>query len=272
MLRLPVALAGAPAIPHGGTAKRPRQRSPAAAAMNTRVAAIAVLVAFLAGMVFATFSELRVFLPALLRGALVTVEVAALSFLLMTVSAFAAGAARLSPWAAVRWTATAYIEVFRGTSLLVQLFWFFFVLPELGLTLSPMAAGVLGVGLNFGAYGAEIVRGAITAVPAGQWEAATALNLTAFRRMTRIVLPQALVVVIPPFGNLTIEMVKATSVVSAVTLVDMTYASVQQNQLHYRTVEIFVVTLFLYYCLSQLIRFSLGLLEERSRRHLAVAR
>ena len=116
-----------------------------------------------------------------------------------------------------------------------------------------------------------MVRGAITAVPRGQWEAATALNLTAFRRMTRIVLPQALVVVVPPYGNLTIEMVKATSVVSAVTLVDITYASVQQNQLHYRTIEIFVVTLFLYYCFSQLIRFSMGILEERSRRHLARA-
>ena len=237
--------------------------------MSNRVAAIAVVIAFLAGTVFATFSEMRVFLPALLRGAVVTVEVALLSFLLMTASAFVAATAKLSPWTSVRWVANAYIEVFRGTSLLVQLFWFFFVLPEFGLTLSPMAAGVLGVGLNFGAYGAEIVRGAITAVPRGQWEAAAALNLTAFRRMTRIVLPQALVVVIPPYGNLTIEMVKATSVVSAVTLVDITYASVQQNQLHYRTIEIFVVTLFLYYCFSQLIRFSMGILEERSKRHLA---
>lgn len=239
--------------------------------MSNRVAAIAVLVAFLAGTVFATFSELRVFLPALLRGAVVTIEVAALSFFLMTAAAFVAGTGRLSPWTPVRWAATTYVEVFRGTSLLVQLFWFFFVLPEFGLTLSPMVAGVLGVGFNFGAYGAEIVRGAITAVPRGQWEGAAALNLTAYRRMTRIVLPQALVVVIPPFGNLTIEMVKATSVVSAVTLVDITYASVQQNQLHYRTIEIFMVTLFLYYCLSQLIRFSLGILEERSKRHLATA-
>ena len=237
--------------------------------MSNRVAAIAVLLAFLGGTVFATFSELRVFLPALLQGAVVTIEVATLAFLVMTASAFLAGAAKISPWTPVRWVAITYIEIFRGTSLLVQLFWFFFVLPEFGVTLSPMVAGVLGVGLNFGAYGAEIVRGAITAVPRGQWEAATAVNLTPFRRMTRIVLPQALVVVIPPYGNLAIEMVKATSVVSAVTLVDITYASVQQNQLYYRTIEIFVVTLFLYYCFSQLIRFSMGILEERSKRHLA---
>ena len=239
--------------------------------MSNRVAAIAVVIAFLAGTVFATFSEMRVFLPALLRGAVVTVEVAALSFFLMTAAAFVAATAKLSPWMPVRWAANAYIEVFRGTSLLVQLFWFFFVLPEFGLTLSPMAAGVLGVGLNSEPTAPRwcVARSRRFRVASGK--PATALNLTAFRRMTRIVLPQALVVVIPPFGNLTIEMVKATSVVSAVTLVDITYASVQQNQLHYRTIEIFVVTLFLYYCFSQLIRFSLGILEERSRRHLARA-
>ena len=237
--------------------------------MTRRIVALAFLIAFLAGMVVATFSELRIFLPALLKGAVVTIEVSVLAFLLMTVSAFAAGTAKTSPWRPVRWVATSYIEVFRGTSLLVQLFWFYFVLPEFGLTLPALLAGVLGVGLNFGAYGAEIVRGAIQSVPKGQWEAATALNMSPFRRLTRIILPQSLVVVVPPFGNLTIEMVKATSVVSAVTLVDITYASVQQNQLYYRTIEIFFVTLMLYYCFSQLIRFSLGMLEERSTRYLA---
>lgn len=98
--------------------------------MSYRVAAIAVVIAFVAGTVFATFSEIRVFLPALLRGAVVTVEVAALSFFLMAVAAFVAGTAKLSPWMSVRWAANAYIEVFRGTSLLVQLFWFFGVTVE----------------------------------------------------------------------------------------------------------------------------------------------
>ncbi len=236
--------------------------------MPGRIAAIAALLAFLAGMSFATFSELRVFLPALLRGAVVTVEVSLLSVVVFYISALAAGLGSKSPLAPLRWLSVTYIEVFRGTSLLVQLFWFFFVLPEFGITLTPMAAGVIGIGLNFGAYGAEIVRGAIVSVPRGQWEAATALNMPLWKRMMRIVMPQALIVMIPGFGNLTIEMIKATALVSAVTLVDITYASVQLNQIHYRTIEIFMVTLILYYCFAQLVRFGIGMIEERAMRHL----
>ena len=240
--------------------------------MPGRLIGIAVLVAFLAGTAFATFSELRVFLPALLHGAVVTLQVSSMSFVLMILSAFLAGAAKTSPLAPLRWVASGYIEIFRGTSLLVQLFWFYFVMPEFGVTLSAMVAGVLGVGLNFGAYGAEIVRSSMQSVPKGQLEAARALNMTPLRRLARVVLPQAMVIMVPPMGNLTIEMVKATSVVSAVTLVDITFASVQQNQIHYRTIEIFMVTLALYYCFSQLIRFSMGILEERATRHLASGR
>lgn len=227
------------------------------------------LLAFLVGMSVATFAEMRIFLPALLRGAVVTLQVSVLAAFIFYCASFIAGIGKISKSRPIGWLSTIYVEIFRGTSLLVQLFWFFFVLPEFGIVLSPMVAGVLGVGLNFGAYGAEIVRGAITAVPKGQWEASTALNLPEWKRMMRIVIPQAVAIMIPGMGNLTIEMVKATSVVSAVTLVDITYASVQQNQLHFKTIEIFMVTLLLYYCFSQIIRFSAGILEERAKRHLS---
>ena len=235
--------------------------------MAGRAAAIAALVAFLAGLAVATFSEYRVFLPALLRGTLVTVQVSLLSAFLFYAMAFLAGVGRVSGVRAVRWVAGVYVEVFRGTSLLVILFWFFFVLPEFGVILSPLAAAVLGVGLNFGAYGAEVVRGAIASVPRGQYEAATALNIPGWRPMLRIVLPQAIPVAIPGLANLTIEMVKATALVSAVTMVDITFAAVQQNQIYYRTIDIFVVTLLLYYCLSQLVRFGASMLEARLTRH-----
>lgn len=237
--------------------------------MVGRVSTIAALIAFLVGLSVATFSEMRIFLPALLSGAVVTLQVSVLAALVFYVSAFVAGVCKSSRNRAARWTATVYVEVFRGTSLLVQLFWFFFVLPEFGIVLSPMVAGVLGVGLNFGAYGAEIVRGALIAVPKGQHEACIALNIPRWKRMVRIVIPQAVPIMIPGLGNLTIEMIKATAVVSAVTLVDITYASVQQNQLHYRTIEIFLVTLLLYYCFSQLVRMGAAILEDRSKRHLA---
>ena len=237
--------------------------------MIGRVAAIAALTAFLVGLAVATFSDFRVFLPALLRGAVVTLQVSILSIILFYAVAFLAGIGRLSGNIAIRWLSACYIEVFRGTSLLVILFWFFFVLPEFGVTLSPMLAGVLGIGLNFGAYGAEVVRGAISAVPRGQIEAGVALNLPAWSRMVRIIIPQAIPIMIPGISNQTIELIKATALVSAVTLVDITYASVQQNQLHFRTLEIFAVTLLLYYCFAQFVRFGMAMLEDYSRRHLA---
>ena len=180
-----------------------------------------------------------------------------------------AGVGRAHGIAPVRWISVLYIEVFRGTSLLVILFWMFFVMPEFGLFLSPFVAGVLGIGLNFGAYGAEVVRGALAAVPRGQTEAAIALDMSSFRRMTRIVLPQAVAIMIPGLINLTIELTKATALVSAVTLADITYAAVQQNQLHFRTLEIFGVTVMLYYCLAQFIRTGGAALEDRFSRHRA---
>ena len=239
--------------------------------MTGRLAAIAALIAFLFGLTVATFSELRVFLPALLRGAAITIEISIMSALLFWAMSFIAGIGRLNSMLPVRWASTVYIEVFRGTSLLVILFWFFFVLPAFGVILTPTQAAVLGLGLNFGAYGAEVVRGAITAVPRGQKEASEALNIPDWKCMLRVVIPQAIPVAIPGLTNLTIEMIKATALVSAVTLVDITFASVQQNQIHYRTLDIFLVALIIYYCFSQLIRFGGAILEARTTRHLARA-
>ena len=100
-----------------------------------------------------------------------------------------------------------YVEIFRGTSILVQLFWIFFVLPlpPFNLEISPFVAGVLALGLNVGAYGAEVVRGAIQSISRGQIEAAIALNMSRGLMMRRVILPQALVRIVPPFGNLLIS-------------------------------------------------------------------
>ena len=236
--------------------------------MVKRIAVVVALSGCIFALIFAAFPEMRAILPALLRGAVVTVQVSVFAALLFLVMSFVAGIAKDSSVGAVRWISIAYIEVFRGTSLLVQLFWLYFVLPEFGIVMTPMAAGILGIGLNFGAYGAEIVRGSMAAVPRGQLEASIALNLTDWRRLTRIEIPQAIMVMTPGMTNLTIELIKATSLVSAVTLVDITYASVQQNQLHYRTLEIFAVTVMLYYCFAQFVRFGGSALEHRFTRHL----
>lgn len=251
---------------------RPRKRPGHIVALwgmrMNRVAIVSALIAFLVGLSAATFSELRIFLPALLNGAVVTAQVSVLSIMLFIFMSFIAGIGRARGKTAIRWISTIYIEVFRGTSLLVILFWMFFVMPEFGITLTPLVAGVAAIGLNFGAYGAEVVRGAIGAVPKGQTEATIALNISPYRRMTRIILPQAVAITIPGLSNLTIELIKASALVSAVTLVDITYAAVQQNQLHYRTVEIFFIVVLLYYCLAQFVRFGGEALEEHYTRHL----
>ncbi len=212
------------------------------------------------------------FLPELLRGTLVTLEVAAGGALLAVAAALVAALARLYGPAPLRWLAVAYVETFRGTSALVQLFWLFFVLPHFGVTLAPITVGVVALGLNIGAYGAEVVRGAIGAVPPGQWEAATALNMDRMQALRRIVLPQAFVRMIPPWGNLFIELLKATSLVSLITLSDLAFKAQQLNQNTLRTAEIFGLVLLIYLAISLAITAGMRALERRAARGLARGR
>ncbi|MFD0200352.1 MULTISPECIES: ectoine/hydroxyectoine ABC transporter permease subunit EhuC [Saccharothrix] len=159
----------------------------------------------------------------LLDGLLVTLELTVLGAALGSVFAFAAGLGRLSARRVVRGVALVYTEGFRGLPALVVLFWLVFALPGLGLQLEPLFAGVLALSLNIGAYGAEVVRGAVLSVPTAQLEAATALNFTPWQRLRLVVLPQALVAMVPPFGNLLVELLKATALVSLVYLQDLTF-------------------------------------------------
>ncbi len=204
----------------------------------------------------------------ILQGALVTVELTVYGSLLALVMAFVAGLGRLSRFAIVRWLATAYIEFFRGTSIFVQLFFAYFVLPFAGVTLSPLQAGVLALGLNVGAYAAEVVRGAIQSVGREQYEACIALNLSRWQCMRRVILPQALLVMLPTFGNNAIELLKATSVVSLISLTDMTFqANVVRAQTG-NTLVPFATILVLYFVLAMIIAFSVRALERRMARGL----
>ena len=144
---------------------------------------------------------------------------------LALVVAFVAGLGRLSRLLRrVRWLATIYIEFFRGTSIFVQLFWVYFVLPFAGVTLTPLQAGVLALGLNVGAYGAEVVRGAILVGAAGAATRPASRSIsTRCQRMRHVILPQALPLMLPTFGNNAIELLKATAVVSLISLTDMTF-------------------------------------------------
>jgi polar amino acid transport system permease protein len=206
--------------------------------------------------------------PLLLQGAWVTVQVTFWGSLLAIASAVIAALGRLSPIGPLRWLAISYIEVFRGTSLLVQLFWLYFVLPmpPFNVEMSAFAVAVVGLGLHIGAYGAEVMRGAIRSVAKGQYEACIALNMTPFKRFVRIILPQALLSAIPPGTNLLIELLKNTSLVSLITLSDLAFRARQLDQATFMTLEIFALTLLLYFIMAQAINLGMRLLEKRLSR------
>jgi len=166
---------------------------------STRVV-VTLIIGVGAGLFIATFSGIRDLLPELFRGAWVTLQVTGAGIVVAIIAALLAAIMKMYGPFPLRWLAISYIEVFRGTSALVQLFWLFFVLPQFGLVLSPFIAAVLALGLNSGAYGAEVVRGAINAVDQGQWEASRALNLTRMQALRRIILPQAFINMIPRGG------------------------------------------------------------------------
>ena len=204
----------------------------------------------------------------ILQGALVTLELTVMGSVLALVMAFIAGLGRLSRFFAVRALATTYIEFFRGTSIFVQLFWVYFVLPFAGVTLTPMQAGVLALGLNVGAYGAEVVRGAIKSVPREQFEACIAVNLSRFQRMRHIILPQALPLMLPTFCNNAIELLKGTAVVSLISLTDMTFQAQVVRAQTGSTLVPFGTILILYFLMSWIISFLMRRLERRVTRNL----
>jgi polar amino acid transport system permease protein len=206
--------------------------------------------------------------PLLLEGTLVTIRITCVAALLAAALALLAATAKMSRVRVLRWVANIYIEIFRGTSLMVQLFWLFFVLPlpPFNVSLTPYTVAVLGLGLNIGAYGAEVMRGALLAVPRGQIEAAIALSMAPVDRFFGIVLPQALANAIGPATNLLIELLKGSSLVSLITLADLTFRANQLVENTFRSAEIFSIALVIYFVLAQMINLSMRLLERRLNR------
>src|SRR5579885_328140 len=237
-----------------------------------RSLAVAVILSFAAGLVVASFASFRAFLPGLLQGALVTIEITAGGCVLAVVDATIAALLQMYGPSPLRWLGILYIEIFRGTSALVQLFWLFFVLPRFGLTMEPLTVAILALGLNVGAYGAEVVRGAVTDVPRGQWEATVALNMTRIQALRRIVLPQAAVAMIPPWGNLFIELLKATALVSLITISDLAFKAQEMNQTTFKTIDIFTLVLLIYLAISLAITIGMRLIEGAASRGLARGR
>ena len=215
----------------------------------------------------ADLSALWAAVPQVLEGLGITVLLTVCGAILAFAIAVALGLLARSRAVLVRGLARVVIEFFRGTSLVVQLFLFFFVLTQIGLSMPPIVAGVIALGLNYGAYGAEVVRGSIAAVPTGQWEASTALSLSPVHRMRRIIIPQAWALMIPSLNNLLIQLLKGTAIVGFITLFDLTVAL---DKLRIATDVFFAygVGLLLYFVLAYILTLGMNALEVRAKHRL----
>lgn len=203
-----------------------------------------------------------------LEGAWVTVQLTVYSTVLGGLLSFLFGIGRLAANPLIRAVSISFIEVFRGTSLLVQLFWLYFALPLLGqaigidLRLPPLLAGTLALSLNIGAYGAEVVRGALQAVPKTQHEAAKALDFTPRQTLWRISLPQSIPEMMPSFGNLAIQNLKDTALVSLISLGDLAFRAEQIRNFTQDSVTIYTLLLFMYFGMALVLTAFMKLLER----------
>ncbi|GAB2822845.1 ectoine/hydroxyectoine ABC transporter permease subunit EhuC [Streptomyces daliensis] len=208
----------------------------------------------------------------LLKGVWVTIQLTVYSAALGASVAFVVGVARTNRLWIVRFLSGLYMEIFRGTSALVLMFWLFFVLPvALGWQLVPMWAAVLALGLSYGAYGSEIVRGAIAAVAPAQREAGIALSFSPWQRLTKIILPQAWPEMIPPANNLLIELLKGTALVSIMGVGDITFgASLVRNALG-QSAPVYTIILVMYFVLAFVLTRGMRVLERHAKAGLGQA-
>jgi polar amino acid transport system permease protein len=160
-------------------------------------------------------------LPDLLAAAVITIEATILGFAIAAVLGLAFAILRMSqnPW--VSNPITGFIEFVRGTPVLIQIFFMFYVLPQFGITMPALLTGVLALGLHYATYCSEVYRAGLENIPRGQWEAATALNLTPYRTFKDVIIPQAIPPVVPALGNYFIAMFKETPLLSAIAVVEL---------------------------------------------------
>lgn len=200
-------------------------------------------------MVF-SFDDVVAFMPQLLTGAYTTVTISLLSYVLALVLGLAFALARLSRVPPLNLVATAYIQLIRGTPLLLQLFVIYYVLPYAGLIVAPFTAGVLGLTINYSAYMAEVFRAGVQAIPRGQTEAGLSLGMSRVLLMRRIVLPQALRIVVPPIGNFFVAIFKDSALVSIISMRDLMFTGELLAASTFKSFEVFGLVAALYLVIS----------------------
>jgi polar amino acid transport system permease protein len=198
-------------------------------------------------------NEVLYFYPILIKGTITTIELTVLGAILALFISFIVGIARISSFKSIRVVAIIYLEFFRGSSALVQMFFIYFVLPMWGIYFDALTAGVIACGCNVGAYGSEVVRSAILAVDKDQHEAAKALNYSNYEKYRYVIIPQAIPIMIPTFGNLLIELMKLTAVCSLITISDLTFMAHIIRVQTALTLEPFLIILVIYFIIASVL-------------------
>lgn len=203
------------------------------------------------------------FFPILLKGAVVTLQVTAGSFLLSSLIGLVLALMMVSKVRAVSMFAIGLVNVIRGLPIIVQLFYIYFVLPDFGIQLTAFQAGVIGLGIAYSAYQAENFRAGIQAIHQGQIEAAESLGMRGAMVMRRVVLPQAFRIALPPYGNTLVMMLKDSSLVSTITVAEMTRAGQLIASSTFENMTVYTLVALLYLALSLPLSFALRRLEAR---------
>ncbi|MFJ3770270.1 ectoine/hydroxyectoine ABC transporter permease subunit EhuD [Streptomyces sp. NPDC090075] len=209
------------------------------------------------------WSAVSEFMPRFWDGLLVTLQALALGSLISFSLGLVWALLMRTPTRWVRWPVGVVTEFVRNTPLLVQLFFLFYVLPEWGLTFSALTTGVVAIGLHYSTYTMQVYRAGIEAVPADQWEAATALSLPARRTWFAVILPQALRRVVPPLGNYVISMLKDTPILMSITVLEMLGQARLFSQQHFQFTEPVTVIGVAFIVISYLASLLLRTLERR---------
>lgn len=201
----------------------------------------------------------------LLGGLSITVELTLVVIMLSLIFALFVALAGMSRIAPLRWLVKTYLEIIRGTPLFLQLIYVYYVLPSIGIRLDPFSAGVLALTLNYSAYMSEVYRGGIQAIPRGQHDAAAALGMTHALAMRRIILPQAIRIIIPTLGNYFIGLFKDTALASAISIQELVYTAQVRAALSFQYFTLYTVVAAMYLAVSFPAARLVGYLERVTR-------
>jgi len=203
--------------------------------------------------------------PTLWAGALTTLAISGAAIAVALVVGLLLAIARLARFAGLRWAAMVYVELIRGSPLLIQLFVIYFGLAQYGIRLDAFTAGMLGLGLNYGAYLSEVFRGSIVAIDRGQREAAESIGLSRWSILADVLLPQAMRIAAPQIGNYFISMLKDSALVSTISVIELVRAAQIQISINFRAMEIYLLVAAIYVVMS----FPLSILVRRTELRLS---